>query len=114
MSVAGQNMANVNNPAYADETDHDPGLRPGWTPPPGEEGTGADVVSITEVRDHLLDSQIRLENSVTGSYTAQQSALQNAECYLGEQAYQYLRPVRRQHRRPGRPSSPTCSIPFPA
>jgi flagellar hook-associated protein 1 FlgK len=84
MSVAGQNMANVSNPAYAEEQTVVQDSAPIDTPA-GEEGTGANVVSITEVRDHLLDQQIQSENSNTGSYTAQQSALQSAESYLGEQ-----------------------------
>ena len=84
MAVAGQNMANVNNPAYAREQAVVQNNMPIDTPA-GEEGTGVGVVSITEVRDSLLDSQIQSENSVTGSYTAQQTALQNAEACLGEQ-----------------------------
>jgi flagellar hook-associated protein 1 FlgK len=83
-AVAGQNMANVNNPDYARQRVIVQTSAPLDTPI-GEEGTGADVVSIAEVRDSLLDNQIQLENSSTGSYTAQQSALQDAEAYLGEQ-----------------------------
>ena len=51
----------------------------------GQEGTGAGIVSISEVRDALLDSQIQSETSDTSNYSAQQTALQNAEAYLGEQ-----------------------------
>jgi flagellar hook-associated protein 1 FlgK len=84
MSVAGQNMANVNNSAYAREQAVIQ-TSASISTPAGQEGTGADVVSITEVRNSLLDNQIQSENSVTGSFTAQQTALQNAEAYLGEQ-----------------------------
>jgi len=84
MAVAGQNMANVNNPAYADEQAVIQTSAPVETLA-GEEGTGAGVVSITELRNSLLDSQIVAQNSATGSCTAQQNALQNAEAYLGEQ-----------------------------
>ena len=83
-TVAGQNMANVNNPAYAREQTVIQ-TSDSIETSAGEEGTGADVVSITEARDSLLDNQIQSENSVTGSFTAQQTALQNAEAYLGEQ-----------------------------
>jgi flagellar hook-associated protein 1 FlgK len=83
-AVAGQNMANVNNPAYARQRLVVQTSTPLETPA-GQEGTGADVVSIAQVRDGLLDNQIQSENSATGSYTSQQSALQNAEGYLGEQ-----------------------------
>ena len=82
--VSGQNLANVNNPAYAREQL----VEQPSTPLPtiiGQEGTGAQAVSITEVRDSLLDSQIQAESSVTGSLNAQQSALQEAQGYLGEQ-----------------------------
>jgi flagellar hook-associated protein 1 FlgK len=84
MAVAGQNMANANNPAYADEQaviQSTPALETSA----GQEGTGVSVAAITETRNAMLDSQITAENSATGSYTAQQSALQNAEAYLGEQ-----------------------------
>ena len=84
MAVAGQNMANANNPAYAVEQAVVQTSAPIETMA-GEEGTGANIVSISEVRDALLDSQIQSENSAVASYTAQQSALQNAEAYLGEQ-----------------------------
>ena len=84
MAVAGQNVANANNTAYARETVNFQD-NPSLETPAGEEGTGVTAGSITEVRNALLDSQITAENSVTGSYTAQQSALQNAEAYLGEQ-----------------------------
>jgi len=33
----------------------------------GEEGTGAEAVSITSMRDALLDAQIAAEGSVAGS-----------------------------------------------
>ena len=83
-AVAGQNLANVNNPGYAEEQVNLQTDDPLQTPV-GEEGTGVQAVSITEVRDALLDSQIQSEGSVTGSLTSQQSALQEAEAYLNEQ-----------------------------
>jgi flagellar hook-associated protein 1 FlgK len=84
MAVAGQNMANVNNPAYAREQAVVQ-TAPSIDTLAGQEGTGASIVSISEVRDALLDGQIQSENSVTSNYSAQQTALQNAEAYLGEQ-----------------------------
>jgi flagellar hook-associated protein 1 FlgK len=84
MTVSGQNLANVNNPYYADEqlvvSDSTP-----LETPIGEEGTGVQMTGISETRDPLLDSQIQAEASVTGSLTAQQTNLQNAEAYLDEQ-----------------------------
>ncbi|MGP8202021.1 MAG: flagellar hook-associated protein FlgK [Limisphaerales bacterium] len=83
-ALAGQNLANVNNPAYADEQLELQEATPVDTPT-GEEGTGVDAVSITSLRNALLDSQIAAEDSVTGSLTSQQNALQEAEAYLNEQ-----------------------------
>ncbi len=82
--VTGQNLANVNNPAYARQrlnlqtaTD--------LPTPIGQEGTGVTAVSIQQVRDSMLDSQIASEISTSSSLNAQQLALQDAEAGLGEQ-----------------------------
>lgn len=84
VEVCGNNMANANNPAYAEEVlDLSTG-----TPLPtdiGPEGTGVQATGITEVRDALLDQQIRAAASTTGSLTSQQTALQYAQDALGEQ-----------------------------
>ena len=76
--VTGQNLANVNNPAYARQrvlmqtaTD--------IQTPVGQEGTGVTVVGIQQVRDSMLDSQIASEISTSSSLNAQQLALQDAE-----------------------------------
>jgi flagellar hook-associated protein 1 FlgK len=83
-ALAGQNLANANNTAYADEQLVVQEATPLETST-GEEGTGVDAVSITSMRNALLDAQVAAEGSVTGSLTAQQSALQDAEAYLDEQ-----------------------------
>jgi len=82
--VTGQNLANVDNPAYARQRVL---LQTATTiqTPIGQQGTGVTAVSIQQVRDALLDNQIKSETSVTGSLAAQQLALQNAEAGLGEQ-----------------------------
>ena len=83
-AVAGQNLANVNNPAYAEEqvqVQDNPALQTTF----GQEGQGVNAVAITSLRNSLLDAQIAAEGGVTGSLTSQQSALQNAEAYLDEQ-----------------------------
>src|ERR1051325_2980050 len=76
--VAGQNLANVNNPAYARQrlaiqtsVSIDSAV--------GPEGTGVDAAAIVQMRDALLDRQIQSESSVGGSLLAQQTALQNTE-----------------------------------
>ncbi len=83
-AVAGQNLANVNNTAYAREQLNMQASSPLDTPN-GQEGTGVEAVSITEVRDGLLDNQIQSEGSVASSLTSQQNALQDAQTYLNEQ-----------------------------
>ncbi len=83
-AVAGQNLANVNNPAYARQQLNIQTATPLPTPI-GQEGTGVQAISITEVRSALLDGQIQSEGSVTGSLTSQQNALENAQAYLNEQ-----------------------------
>ncbi|MDB6022600.1 MAG: Flagellar hook-associated protein FlgK [Pedosphaera sp.] len=83
-AVAGQNLANVNNPAYARQLLQISSATPLQTFI-GQEGTGVQSISITQVRDYLLDNQIQAEGSVTGSLNSQQFALQNAEAQIGEQ-----------------------------
>jgi flagellar hook-associated protein 1 FlgK len=83
VTVTGQNLANANNPAYARQRVNfqtsDPVPLVG-----GIQGTGVQVVGIQQIRDSLLDDQVRDEASVGGFWTASQSSLQNAETQLGE------------------------------
>lgn len=83
LAVAGQNLANVNNPAYSRQR-----LLVQTTPslsaPCGSEGTGVSAVAIQRMHDALLDSQIQGETSYSGFWTAQQNALQYAQTNLGE------------------------------
>jgi flagellar hook-associated protein 1 FlgK len=83
IEVTGQNLANVNNPAYARQR-VDIQTSISIPTPIGPEGTGADVVAIQQLRDALVDGQIRNEQSVGGYWTSQQSVLQNAQTNLGE------------------------------
>ncbi|HUS34291.1 MAG TPA: flagellar hook-associated protein FlgK [Verrucomicrobiae bacterium] len=85
IEVAGHNLANVNNPAYARQrvAIHSAGAiqtNDGFI-----QGVGADIAGITQVRNALLDAQMVSENSVTGSLEAQQQALQYAQADLGQQ-----------------------------
>ena len=83
VSVTGQNLANVNNPAYARQrvnfqtSDSVPLVN-------GIQGTGVQVAGIQQIRDGLLDNQIRDEGSVAGFWSASQNGLQNAETQLGQ------------------------------
>ncbi len=83
VEVAGQNLANVNNPAYARQrvTIQTSISVAGAM---GPQGTGADAVAIQQIRNVLLDQQIGNELSVGGYLDAQQSALQYAQANLGE------------------------------
>jgi flagellar hook-associated protein 1 len=85
IEVAGHNLANVNNPAYARQkiAIHSAGAiqtNDGFI-----QGIGADVTAIQQVRNALLDAQMVSENSVTGSLEAQQQALQYAQADLGQE-----------------------------
>lgn len=83
VEVAGQNLANVNNTAYARQRVQ---LQASYALPTmvGSQGSGVQVVAIQQLRDALVDSQIVNEASVGGYWEAQQSALQYAQAGLGE------------------------------
>jgi flagellar hook-associated protein 1 FlgK len=83
VEVAGQNLANVNNPAYARQRVAittsiaiDGGM--------GPQGTGSQAVAVVQLRNALVDRQIVSEGSVRGSLEAQQRGLQFAEAGIGE------------------------------
>ena len=84
VEVAGQNLANVNNPAYARQR---VAIATSLTVmgEMGPQGTGADAVAIVQMRNAILDNQIQAEASVRGSLSAQQIALQYAQAALGVQ-----------------------------
>ena len=84
VEVAGHNLANVNNPAYARQRIN---IQTSLAIPSdlGWEGTGAEVISIQQLRSSLLDGQIQTEESVRGFLEAKQRALQNGQAVLGEQ-----------------------------
>jgi flagellar hook-associated protein 1 FlgK len=83
VEIAGQNLANVNNPAYARQRLVLATNTPVQTSI-GPQGTGVQAVAIQQIRDAMLDGQIQGETSITSLLQAQQSALQNAEAGLGE------------------------------
>jgi flagellar hook-associated protein 1 len=84
VEVAGQNLANVNNPAYSRQR---VAIASSLTimSEMGPQGTGADAVAIVQMRSAILDNQIQAEASVRGSLFAQQIALQYAQAALGVQ-----------------------------
>ena len=83
VEVSGHNLANVNNPAYARQRLHIqtlPSIRTTF----GSVGTGAEVATIRQLRNSLLDSQLLGEYSVSGFLQANQSALQFGQSILGQ------------------------------
>lgn len=83
VEVAGQNLANVTNEAYARQRvtiQTSPSLATAI----GMQGTGAEAIGIRQLRDSLLDGHIQNELSVGGYWDAQQRALQYGQTYLGE------------------------------
>lgn len=83
VEVAGHNLANVNNTAYARQrvSIQSTASSDGLTDPVG---SGAEVVAIRQIRDRILDSQVVTEGSVTGSLEAQQRALKLTQSLLGQ------------------------------
>jgi flagellar hook-associated protein 1 len=84
VQTAGQNLANVNNPAYARQRVQIQTSGPLATPY-GPVGTGATVAAIQQLRDALVDRQITSETSVGSFLDTQQRALQDAQTALGDQ-----------------------------
>lgn len=82
--VAGHNLANVNNPAYARQR-LSISTALAIHSPVGAQGTGVDAVAVVQLRSALLDQQIQNETSVRGALEAQQRALQYAQANLGQQ-----------------------------
>lgn len=84
VEVAGHNLANVNNPAYARQRVN---IATSASVPSylGYQGTGADPVAIVRLRSDILDQQITNEVTVRGSLDAHQEALQYAQAGLGQQ-----------------------------
>lgn len=83
VEVAGHNLANVNNPAYARQRLRIQTSLPIPTPF-GSQGTGAQVTGIQQLRSAIVDGQIQAETSVRGFLDAKQAALQYGQAVLGQ------------------------------
>ncbi len=83
VTVSGQNLANANNPAYARQRVNLQ-TSDAIATSVGPMGTGVQISGIQQIRDQLLDNQIRDEGSVGGFWTTSQSALQNTQTELGQ------------------------------
>ncbi|WCJ58199.1 flagellar hook-associated protein FlgK [Fontisphaera persica] len=84
IEVTGHNLANVNNPAYARQRVR---FQTNTTIPTplGPQGTGAQVVAITQLRNALLDRQLINEAGLSAYWQTQQQLLEQAETSLGQQ-----------------------------
>jgi len=82
LELTGHNLANVNNPDYSRQRIEisstyqvDAGM--------DSRGTGVGVVTIQQIRDQILDSQIRSEKSVTGFLESRMTGLDYIQTGLG-------------------------------
>lgn len=83
IEVTGQNLANVNTTGYSRQRVQI-AASPDLVTSVGPEGTGADVTSIQQVVSNLLNGQIQSQNTTSGYWNSQQTALQNAQNALDE------------------------------
>ena len=84
LEVTGQNLANVNNPAYARQR-LTITTSPTIPTPLGPQGTGAEGAAIQQIRSSLIDGQIQAETSVGSYWDTMQQDLQSVQANLGEQ-----------------------------
>ncbi len=82
VEIAGKNLANINNPAYARQRVIQGQVGHYYTGV-GYEGMGVQAVAIRQSRDPLLDRQVMRESSRTEALTAEQAMLQRGETSIG-------------------------------
>src|SRR5580704_2771732 len=83
IEVTGQNLANVNTTGYSRQIVQI-SQSPDVLTPIGPEGTGADATSIQQAVSNLLNTQIQAQDSTSGYWNAQQTALQSGQNGLDE------------------------------
>jgi flagellar hook-associated protein 1 len=83
IDTAGNNLANVNSESYSEET-VDLGSLGEVQTASGPESMGLTALSVTQLRDSVLDSQVRSADSQASYYTTQQSAYQQGQAALGQ------------------------------
>ncbi len=84
IQIAGQNLANVNNPNYARQRVI-LGDKAVVDSPIGPVSTGVEALSVQQIRDQFLDAIVVREQSASSLLDSQQSALSRAQSALGEQ-----------------------------
>ena len=82
LELTGHNLANVNNPGFSRqrmEVDSTYQLEAGQQ----SRGTGVAIQSIQQIRDQILDAQIRSEKSTTGFLESKMTGLEYMQAGLG-------------------------------
>ena len=82
LELTGHNLANVNNPGFSRqrmEVDATYQLEAGQQ----SRGTGVDIQTIQQIRDQILDAQIRSEKSTTGFLESKMTGLEYMQAGLG-------------------------------
>ena len=82
LELTGHNLANVNNPNYSRQRIE---VASTYSVNPGShsQGTGVDVVGVQQIRDQILDTQIRSEKSITGFLEARMTGLEYIQTSMG-------------------------------
>ena len=83
IETSGKNLANVNHPTYARQRVVY-GDRGTIETPDGVQSLGLEVLAVRQLRDVLLDRQLMREIGLSGSFDAEQQALQRAQAGLGQ------------------------------
>lgn len=83
VEIAGKNLANVNNPAYARQRVVY-GDRGTVMTPQGAESLGLEAMGVQQLRDALLDRQLMRQIGVTSALTAEQQGYQRGQAALGQ------------------------------
>jgi len=83
VTVAGQNLANVNTAGYSRQSVQ-LATSPDLTTGIGPVGTGVDATAIQQIVSALLNSQVQNQQSTSGYWNGQQTALQTTQNALNE------------------------------
>ena len=86
LDIVGRNMSNVNNPAYSRQRVVF-GDKGSVDTPLGAQSLGIEPVAIQQMRDTLLDNQVREETSNSELLNSQAQYLQQAQTALGQGLY---------------------------
>ncbi|SHJ68640.1 flagellar hook-associated protein 1 FlgK [Hathewaya proteolytica DSM 3090] len=90
LQVTSHNIANANTEGYSRQRAELQTTKPFSMPSmhsaisPGQLGTGSQIVTISRIRDHFLDFQVRKEVTVLGTYEYRDRYLSEVESILNE------------------------------